>query len=51
MEIVTELFNEGYEPEQIGEALKRDPDEIFIALFHQAIEGKLTREFAWRCKS
>ena len=36
---ILEKHNEGYSFEEIGEYLKRDPDEIFLALFHLARQG------------
>ncbi|MGJ9460084.1 hypothetical protein [Oceanobacillus sp. CF4.6] len=48
LEEVTELYEMGYEPEEIGSLLHRDPDEIFIALFHQSRHGKTKRLFGKR---
>ena len=33
-------YNTGYSPEEIAEYTKRDPDEIFLALFHLSRKGK-----------
>ncbi|MGY0692647.1 hypothetical protein ACW2QC_07610 [Virgibacillus sp. FSP13] len=45
---VTDLYEAGHCPEEIGQAINRDPDEVFIALFHQARQGKIDRAFAKR---
>ena len=45
---VTELYERGYKLEEIGNLLDRDPDEIFIGLFHQARNNKIKRTFAYR---
>ncbi|WP_106494922.1 hypothetical protein [Lentibacillus sp. Marseille-P4043] len=45
---VTILYEQGHEPEEIGQAINRDPDEVFIALFHQARQGRINRSFAKR---
>jgi hypothetical protein len=36
MKEIKKRYNEGYSFEEIGEYTKRDPDEIFLALFHIA---------------
>lgn len=41
---ITDKWNLGYDIEQIAIEHKRDPDEIFLALFHQAREGKTFRK-------
>lgn len=41
---ITEKWNDGYSFEEIAEDHSRDPDEIFLAVFHQAREGKITRK-------
>lgn len=43
LEAITDLHEEGYQVHTIANAINRDPDEVFIALFHQARQGKITR--------
>lgn len=47
---ITEMHEEGYEPEEIAKAYRYqlDPDWVFIVLFHQARKGKIKRPFAFR---
>ena len=47
---ILEKHNEGYSFEEIGEYLKRDPDEIFLALFHLARQGYEIRPVGKRLK-
>lgn len=47
---ITELYNDGMDPEKIGDVFDRDPDEIFMALFHQARRERTKRVFAYRQK-
>lgn len=42
------LYEDGYTPEDIGKSLNRDPDEIFLGLFHLARHDKIDKEFARR---
>lgn len=51
LEEITKLFEMGYQPEEIGPLLHRDPDEIFIALFHQSRQGNVSRPFARRVRN
>lgn len=44
LEIITDKWNNDYSIEQIAKEHKRDPDEIFLAIFHQAREGKISRK-------
>ncbi|MCG5104415.1 hypothetical protein [Oceanobacillus alkalisoli] len=50
LESITIAWNNGMELENIAEKYKRAPEEIFLALFHQAMENKVTRAFAYRKK-
>jgi len=45
---ITEDWESGDSIERIAWREKRDPDEIFLALFHQARERKITRPFGYR---
>lgn len=45
---ITEWYEEGFSLEEIAEELERDPDEIFIALFHQARKGGTEKAFGKR---
>jgi len=45
---ITEAWESGDTIERIAWREKRDPDEIFLALFHQARERKITRPFGYR---
>lgn len=42
---ITKQWNNGKCIHEIAYAYKRDPDEVFLALFHQAREGKIKRRF------
>lgn len=42
--IITEKWNQGFSFEQIAEEHGRDPDEIFLAIFHQARQGLIYRK-------
>lgn len=44
LERITKKWNHGYAIVDIAEEHKRDPDEIFLALFHQARVGKVYRK-------
>lgn len=48
LEVITRKWNTGWKLEQIAEEHKRDPDEIFLAIFHQAREGKIFRRLAYK---
>lgn len=48
LEEVTELYEDGNKVEDIAETLNRPFLEIFMALLHQADDGKITRPFAGR---
>lgn len=48
LEEITYQWNNGMELEHIAEFHKRDPREVFLALFHQADRGLVTRPFAYR---
>lgn len=50
LEEIQVQYNAGYSPEEIAEYTKRDPDEIFLALFHLAREGKEIRPLAKRVR-
>jgi len=41
---ITDKWNRGYDIELIAKQHKRDPDEIFLAIFHQARKNKITRK-------
>lgn len=43
LEKVTRMWNFGFDFWAIGKRLRRDPDEIFLALFHQGRRNKLDR--------
>lgn len=45
---ITDDWESGDSIERIAWREKRDPDEIFLALFHQARERKITRPFGYR---
>lgn len=44
LELITKKWNQGANIFKIAEEHKRDPDEVFLALFHQARKGKLERK-------
>lgn len=44
LDIITEKWNSGYSFEQIAFEHNRDPDEIFLAIFHQARRGLIHRK-------
>lgn len=46
--VVTELYEEGVEVEDIAIELNRPPMEIIIALLHQTDSERITRAFATR---
>jgi hypothetical protein len=48
LEEITEQWNSGMELEDIAKVQKRHAQEVFLALFHQAIKEKVTRPFAFR---
>ena len=48
LDIIAEKWNMGYGFEEIAEEHKRDPDEIFLAIFHQAREGKIHRKLNYK---
>lgn len=39
LEKILLLHNTGYKIEELSEYMKRDPDEIFLALFHLSRQG------------
>lgn len=45
---IQDSYNAGDTPEMIGYALERDPDEIFLALYHLARKGHKLRAFGRR---
>lgn len=42
---LTKMWNGGSDMTFIAKQYKRDPDEIFLALFHQSRKGKIRRPF------
>lgn len=42
---ITKMWNDGASAEFIAKQYRRDPDEIFLALFHQARKGRTKRRF------
>lgn len=44
LQLITDKWNLGRDIEEIASEHNRDPDEIFLALFHQAREGKIFRK-------
>lgn len=45
---ITELWNDGYKLEDIADVYHKNPDEIFLALFHQSRNDKTHRAFGRR---
>lgn len=45
---ITEHWENGAELDYIAKKFKRQVDEVFLALFHQAREGNIERPFAYR---
>ncbi|MGJ9460312.1 hypothetical protein [Oceanobacillus sp. CF4.6] len=45
---VTKSWNKGASIEYIAAKYNRDPDEVFLALFHQARKSKIRRPFMGR---
>jgi hypothetical protein len=45
---ITKRWNQGEDMESIAKDLKRHPDEVFLALFHQARRDRVTRPFGFR---
>ncbi len=48
LEEITKKWNQGFSFEEIAVEYQRDPDEIFLAIFHQAREGKIVRRLAYK---
>lgn len=48
IDIIAEKWNQGFSFEEIAEEHMRDPDEIFLAIFHQAREGKISRKLIYK---
>lgn len=48
LEIIADKWNNGFGFKKIAEEHERDPDEIFLAIFHLAREGKIHRKI--NCK-
>lgn len=44
LQLITDKWNLGRDIEDIASEHNRDPDEVFLALFHQAREGKIFRK-------
>jgi len=47
---ITKRWNKGEELEDIAKSIERNPDEVFLALFHQSRYDRTKRPFAWRYK-
>lgn len=47
LEAITNDWNSGVELDEIARRQRRDPLEVFLALFHQARNRKVTRPFAF----
>jgi hypothetical protein len=45
---ITDDWNSGMELEFVAKKNRRMPEEVFLALFHQARNKKVTRPFAYR---
>ena len=45
---ITKRWNNGESLDKISRTEQRETDEVFLALFHQARKGKITRPFALR---
>lgn len=50
LQAIKTFHNEGHSFEDIGERFNRDPDEIFLALFHLARKGEEVKPFAKRLR-
>ena len=50
IEEITKDWNNGSDIELIAKQQKRPVEEIFLALFHQAMKRKIKRPFAYRRK-
>lgn len=48
LENIRKFYNEGHPIEKISNYLRRDADEIFLAIFHLARKGKIKLPFAYR---
>ena len=48
LEEITRKWNLGFSFEEIAIEHQRDPDEIFLAVFHQAREGKIHRQLTYK---
>ena len=48
LKAITRMWNQGSEIDDIAEEEGRYPHEVFLALFHQARKGIITRPFAFR---
>ena len=48
LEEITERYERGESIEDLAEEYSRDPDEVFIGIFHQARRGKIKRKFGIR---
>lgn len=45
---ITKRWNNGESLDKISRTEQRETDEVFLALFHQARKGKITRPFGFR---
>lgn len=45
---ITMEWNNGKDIKEIASKHKRDPDEVFLGLFHQARNGNVIRPFAYQ---
>ncbi|WP_077623815.1 hypothetical protein [Sediminibacillus massiliensis] len=50
LEEITKQWEEGASIEFMAKRFKRHPDEVFLALFHQARKGIIERPFTYRLK-
>lgn len=44
LELITSMWNEGEDILTIANRIERDPDEVFLAIFHQARHEKIERK-------
>lgn len=47
---ITKDWDDGENIQEIADKIHRHPDEVFLALFHQARKNKIKRPFAYQVK-
>lgn len=50
LKAMTRMWNRGASIEYLSKKFKKQQDEVFLMLFHQARKGKIKRPFAYQLK-